>query len=68
MPIVALILSGLLLLGLERLLPVTPYHDNREEAANNGGAEDEEDDGDADSPDTRQEERVEDVVVIHKGL
>ena len=50
------ILSGLLLLGLECLFPVTPYHDNREETADDGGAEDEEDDGNADSPDARQEE------------
>ena len=56
------------MLGLERLLPVAPYHDYREEATDDGGTENDEDDGDADGPDAWQEEGVKDVVVIHEGL
>jgi hypothetical protein len=49
-------LCSLLLLRLERLLAVAPYHDDREEAANDGGEEDHENYGDADSPDAWGEE------------
>jgi hypothetical protein len=44
-------LRRLLLLGLERLLPITPDHDDGKETADDGRAEDEQDDGDADCPD-----------------
>lgn len=58
----------LLLLRLECLFAVAPYHDDRQEAADDGAAEDDEDDGNANGPDARQEERVKDVVLVNKGL
>lgn len=61
-------LGSLLLLRLEGLLPVAPYHDYREKTADDGGAENEQDDGNANGPDTGQEERVEEVVVVDEGL
>lgn len=61
-------LGGLLLLGLECLLPIAPYHDDGEEAADDRCAKDEEDDGNANGPDTWEEEGVEDMVVVHKRL
>lgn len=48
-------LRSLLRLGLERLLPITAYHDDGQEAADDGGEEDDEDDGDANGPDAGQE-------------
>jgi hypothetical protein len=61
-------LRGLFLLGLEGLLAIAPYHDDGQEGADNGGEEDDEDDGDANGPDTGQEERVQQVVLVDKGL
>jgi hypothetical protein len=61
-------LRGLLLLGLERLLAVAPYHDNREEGADDGGEQNNQDHGDADGPDAGEEERVQDVVLVDEGL
>ena len=51
-------LRGLLLLGLESLLAITPDHNDGCKAADDGGSEDEEDDGNADGPDTGEEEGV----------
>lgn len=56
------------MLSLERLLPVAPYHDDREKAADNGGEEDDEDDWDADGPDAWGEEGVKGVILIDKWL
>jgi hypothetical protein len=61
-------LCRLLLLRLERLLAVAPYHDDREEAANDGGEEDHENYGDADSPDARGKEGLQGVVLVDEGL
>lgn len=61
-------LRSLLLLSLEGLFAIAPYHDDGQEGADDGGKEDDEDDGDADGPDAWQEEGVKDVVVIHEGL
>jgi hypothetical protein len=61
-------LACLLLLCLESLLPVAPYHDDREEAANDGSTEDYEDDGYANGPDAGREKGVERVVIVNEGL
>lgn len=61
-------LRGLLLLSLEGLLAVAPYHDNGEEAADDGGEEDDQDDRDANGPDAGKEERVKEVVLVDEGL
>ena len=61
-------LGGLLLLGLESLLPVAPYHDNRKETTDDSGEEDYENDGDANGPDARGEQRVENMAIVDKGL
>lgn len=61
-------LARLLLLCLEGLLAVAPYHDCREEAANHGRSQHNEDDRDADCPDAGEEEGLEDVVVVDKRL
>ncbi len=49
-------LGSLLLLCLERLLSVAPYHNDRQETANHGGAQDDQDHRDANSPDAGKEE------------
>lgn len=59
--------ARLLLLRLERLFPVAPYHDDGEEASNDRGAEDNQDDGDANGPDARGEEGVERMVLVDEG-
>lgn len=61
-------LGCLLLLGLESLLAVAPYHNDRQEAADNSGEEDDQDHRDADGPDAGEEERVQDVVLVDEGL
>ena len=61
-------LRSLLLLSLEGLFAIAPYHDDGQEGADDGGKEDDEDDGDADGPDAGQEERVQQVVLVDKGL
>lgn len=61
-------LRGLLLLGLECLLAVAPYHDHGKERADDGGEEDDQDHRDADGPDAGEEERVQDVVLVNEGL
>jgi hypothetical protein len=61
-------LRCLFLLGLEGLLAIASYHDDGQERADDGGEEDDEDDGDADGPDAGQEERVQQVVLVDKGL
>jgi len=63
--------SSLLLgrgLGLGGLLAVAPYHDHADEGAHDGGTDEEDDDGDADGPDARGEEVLENVVVVNEGL
>lgn len=57
-----------LLLCLERLFPIAPYHDDGEEASDDGGAKDDEDYGNANSPDARGEEGVERMVLVDEGL
>jgi hypothetical protein len=63
---------GLLLrrggLGLGCLLLVAADHDHAEKGAHDGRAEENQDNGDADSPDTGQEEVLERVAVVDKGL
>lgn len=54
--------------SLGSLLLVASDHDDGEERSDNGGADEDEDDGDADGPDTGQEEVLERVIVIDKGL
>ncbi|MBE3041360.1 hypothetical protein IMZ48_02005 [Candidatus Bathyarchaeota archaeon] len=54
--------------GLGGLFLVTPHHDHADEGADDGGGEDNEEDGDADGPDARGEEGVEDVVGVDEGL
>ena len=61
-------LRCLLLLGLEGLLAVAPDHDHGEEGADDGGEEDDQDHRDANGPDAGEEERVQDVVLVDKGL
>jgi hypothetical protein len=61
-------LCSLLLLRLECLLAVAPYHDHGEEAADDGGEEDHEDYGDADSPDAWGEEGLQGVILVDEGL
>jgi hypothetical protein len=61
-------LRCLLLLSLERLLPVAPYHNDRQKATDNGGKEDDEDDRYADGPDAWREERVKGVILVHEWL
>lgn len=61
-------LRSLLLLGLEGLLAVAPYHDDGEEGADDGGEQDNENHRDADGPDAGEEERVQDVVLVDEGL
>jgi hypothetical protein len=68
LPLVSRLSRGLLLLCFEGLLAVAAYHDDGQEAADDGGAEDDEDDGDADGPDAREEEGVEEVVVVDEWL
>jgi hypothetical protein len=60
--------TRLLLFGLERLLPIAPYHDDRQEAANNRSAQNYENDRDANGPDARWKERVKGVVLVNEGL
>ena len=55
-------------LGLGRLLPVTPDHDDAEERSDHGRAHEDEDDGDSNGPYPRREEVLERVVVIDEGL
>ena len=62
------LLRGLLLLGLEGLLAVAPYHNNREEGADDGGEQDDQDHRDADGPDAGEEERVQNMVLVYEGL
>lgn len=62
------ILSRLLLLCLQCLLAIAPYHDNREEAADYGSEENNEDDGNANGPYAREEKGMKYVVIIDKGL
>jgi hypothetical protein len=62
---------GLLLrrsgLGLGGLLLVAADHDHAEKGAHDGGAEEDQDNGDADGPDTGEEEVLERVAVVDKG-
>lgn len=51
-------LACLLLFCFKCLLPVAPYHDDREEAADDGGEEDYKDDGNANGPDAWREQGV----------
>lgn len=67
-PSIAKILRRLLLLRLQCLLAIAPYHDNREEAADHSSEENDEDDGDANGPNTRKEKGVEHVVLVDKWL
>ena len=55
-------------LGLGRLLPVAPDHDDAEEGADDGGPEQDENDGYADRPDAGGEEVLERVVRVDEGL
>ena len=60
-----------LLLGggsLGSFFPVTPHHDHADKRAHYRGPEEDEEDGDANGPDARREESVEDVVVVDEGL
>jgi len=61
-------LRCLLLLGLECLLAVAPYHNNGEERADDRGEEDDQNHRDAYGPDAGEEERVQDVVLVDEGL
>lgn len=63
--LVLLLGSGL---GLCRLLPITSNHDQSQERAYNRGTEKDEDDGDADRPLAMEEEVLEGVVLVDKGL
>lgn len=65
-PASRLLLCGSLRLG--GLLAVASNHDHAQEGANDGGAEENKDDGDADGPDAGEEEVLEGVVVVDKGL
>jgi len=58
----------LFLLCLERLFAVAPNHDNRQETAHDSCEKDDEDNGDADGPNTREEERVKWVILVDEGL
>jgi hypothetical protein len=60
--------ARLLLLGLECLLAVAPYHDNGEEAAHNGAEEDDQNNGYADGPNARRKEGLKGVVFVNEGL
>lgn len=55
-------------LGLGGLLSVASDHDHAQEGAHNGRAEQDEDDGDSDGPDAGEEEVLEGVVFVNKGL
>jgi hypothetical protein len=57
-----------LLFRFQRLLPITPYHDDGEEAADNSSAQNYENDGDANCPDARWEEGMEGMIFVHEGL
>lgn len=59
-----LLLAG----GLGGLFPVTPHHNHANEGADDGGGEEDEEYGDANGPDARGKECVEDVVVVDEGL
>ena len=61
-------LGRLLLLCLEGLLAIAPYHDSGEESADNGSGKDNEDDGNADGPDAGREEGLDRVRVVDEGL
>lgn len=63
-----LLLAGGGSLGLGGLLAVAADHDHAEERADDGGAEEDEDDGDANGPDAGEEEVLERVVKVDKGL
>lgn len=65
-PFLRLLLGGGLCLG--GLLLVAPDHDHADKGADDGGAEEQEDDGDADGPDAGEEEVLEGVVIVDKGL
>lgn len=54
--------------GLGSLLAVASDHDHAEERADDGGAEEDENDGNADGPDAWEEEVLERVIVVDKGL
>ncbi len=62
------LLRCLLLLGLEGLLAVAPYHDHGKEGADDGGEQDDEDHRDTNGPDAGKEQRVQDVVLVDKRL
>ncbi len=66
--ILRLLLAGGSGLGLGGLLAVASNHDHAEERADDGGTEEDENDGDADGPDAREEEVLERVVIVDKGL
>lgn len=55
-------------LCLGGLLAVASNHDHAQERTNDSGTEENEDDRDADSPDTWEEEVLQRVVIIDKGL
>ena len=61
-------LLRLLLLRLQRLLAITPDHDEAEEASDDGAAKQQQDHGDADRPDARREEGLQRVVLVDEGL
>lgn len=58
----------LLASGLGGLFPVTPDHNHADKGADDGGGEEDKEDRNADGPDARGEEGVEDVVVVDEGL
>jgi hypothetical protein len=62
------LLARLLLLRLEGLLAVAPYHDGGEKAADNGCSQHDENDWNADRPNAGEKEGLEDVVVVDEGL
>ena len=55
-------------LGLGRLLSVAANHDQAQEGSNHGRCQKNENNGDADSPDAGEEEVLEDMIVVDKGL
>lgn len=55
-------------LCLLRLLPVAPYHDNREEAANNSTSEQDQNDWYADCPNSRWEEGLRRMRWVNEWL
>jgi hypothetical protein len=61
-------LARLLLLRLESLLAVAPYHNGGEKAANNSRSQHDENDWNADSPDAGEKEGLKHVVLVDEGL